>query len=121
MKTLNERTNDAIAWIDAQLAICKASTDGPWIDSENYLIGGWWVQDAVTKKNESSIADFCFEPNAAFIAASRTGYPAMLELMKVSVEVLDEFCGALTPRLEREYALMKLDEILIKIESLKCE
>ena len=114
MKTLPERTAAALAWIDSQLAICNAATDGPWKDSENYLIGGWWVQDNVAKEHEGSIADCCRKEDAAFIAAARTVCPALLEGMKVAIEGFREITTVEGPM--RVWAKDSLESILTKIE-----
>ena len=134
---LNERTTAALAWIDDQLAICNAATKGPWTAHD-----GWSVDDN-REKTKSEHPDWCEItgakaslsghigfPNAAFIAIARTGYPAMLEGMKVSIEALrdtlddPEYGGETCDNEGRGcHACASnekaLHEILIKIESLQ--
>ena len=113
--TLTERTTAALAWLDVQLAICNAATEGPWHkDSARGVMalnGGPICYPIGTPEVE--------EKDATFIAAARTGYPAMLEGMKVATKALSAFLGGLTPVVERNYAELELDSILTKIEQLQ--
>ena len=92
---LTERTDRALTWIEKQLAICNAATAGKWVtpDDEPWNVwerqgsenGAHCVADCGPRRNHargmtSSLA------NAAFIAAARTGYPAMLNGMKIAIE-----------------------------------
>jgi hypothetical protein len=83
--TLTERTANALAWIEGQLAICKAATDGPWMATESHDImsSGSQFLIALTSGGSGYLNDA--KQNATFIAASRTGFPAMLESMKVAL------------------------------------
>lgn len=121
--TLQDRTTSALAWIDAQLAICNAATKGPWHIQKytNYhgfsvwgsgcCIAERWYNDAVAEKDAKELAG-----DAAFIAAARVGYPAMLEGMKVAIKGLCAF----RPYREDRPALQKvLISMLNQIESLQ--
>ena len=99
MKTLTERTADALAWIDSQLAICNAATRGPWIhDVSRGTIGDVITADSDAIAQAQQRIDTSGHgnerqteirnKNAAFIAAARTGYPAMLESMKLAIETI---------------------------------
>ena len=128
MKTLTERTAAALAWIDSQLAICNAATDGPWIrcntgdiftDTEEARRGveGNHVADCDPSGDKSV---HCIRSDAAFIAAARTGYPEMLEGMKFAIEALS---GLSTGRVEfghlQDSADIALETILAKTEALQ--
>jgi hypothetical protein len=124
MKTLTERTTATLAWIDAQLAICNAATEGPWEHS-----GGNGIHKMISRTYGTCIATTDGEqrkPNAAFIAAARTGYPAMLEGMKMQLVNLrphitdDESMTVMTP----EHSLCcfcnsQAEQILTSIEQLQ--
>ena len=130
---LTERTSAALAWIDEQLAICNAATKGPWND-------GWELQGVtcdwqvkipnshavvateVGFSEGTAVAITDKSEDAAFITAARTGYPAMLEGMKIAIEwLLKQYkCGE---HFENEYAKAftgnQLFALLTKIESLQ--
>ena len=128
MKTLTERTASALAWIDSQLAICNAATAGPWYISpdDDYLIGDEGKGHIAIIKPEIGLPYPWYlaripnssphkQENAAFIAASRTGYPEMLEGMKVEIEAFAETASFYhTPSHFSE----KLEQILTRIEAL---
>jgi len=79
---LTERTTAALAWIDGQLAICNAATDGPW---ETDLAS---KHPAIFNDNGDFLATDVWPNDATFIATARTGYPAMLARMKVAIDYL---------------------------------
>jgi hypothetical protein len=114
--TLTERTTAALAWIGAQLAICNAATDAPWTPD-------WGrIREANCKTICATVGAYDNSDwlnNAAFIAATRTGYPAMLEIAALAINGFGAFLNGLNPKIEREYALTKLDELLTKIEKLQ--
>ena len=99
MKTLTERTASALAWIDSQLAICNAATKCPWNDGWE-IIGvtcDWQekipdshavVATSVGFSEGAAVAITSRTEDNAFIAAARTGYPAMLEAMKLAIETI---------------------------------
>jgi hypothetical protein len=86
--TLTERTTAAIAWIDAQIAICKAATDGPWNNSGGDIFTSGQPAQHILYVTSANYSHRTNIRNAAFIATSRTGYPAMLEAMKVAIEAI---------------------------------
>lgn len=94
---LTERTNAALAWIDAQLALCNAATDGPW-RADNTDVTANYATVCIPRDKR----------NVPFISAARSGYPAMLELAKLYLDT------ALTLGLHES-----LEKILTKIEKLK--
>lgn len=108
MKSLTERTTAALAWLDSQLAICNAATDGPWEE-------GGWSRLIKTSRKESIHVEH--RGNHSFIAAARAGYPAMMEGMKVAIEGLREITTVEGPM--RVWASDSLESILTRIEKLK--
>ena len=134
---LTERTNAALAWIDKELALCNAATDGPWkvkqigehsltnlrvvspigvaISSEEVTVGIAEILVHRTREEmKASKASEEEQANAAFIAAARNGYPAMLESAKNSLLAFREieehgFC----------HCEKAINFILTKIENLK--
>ena len=121
MKTLTERTKAALAWIDAQLAICSAATKGPWIRPSRFATHLY----AEASMNHGKLICDCPDssprgeqhgPDADFIAAARTGYPAMLEGMKVSIAAFAETASFY--QIPSHFS-EKLESIITKIESLQ--
>ena len=114
MKTITERTTAALAWIDSQLAICNAATAGQWaVDSARGVMAvglGWSPICYPFGSVETEYND------AAFIAAARTGYPAMLEGMKESLKMLADEVDDSMPYC---FADRILESILPKIEALR--
>ena len=105
---LQDRTTAALAWIDAQLALCNAATEIILDD------GDAWDSEGV------SIVSSYNDETSVFIAAARTGYPAILEEMKAAIEEFqwqssDNRIGE-TGKIRAQQAL---DSILTKIESLQ--
>ena len=77
---LTDRTDRALTWIDSQIAIFKAATPPEFVIPTGYsglnnkglhYRVGW----------HHGVADY-----SAFIAVARTGYPAMLQGMKIAIE-----------------------------------
>lgn len=64
--------------LDAIEARCAAATPGPLYASENYLIGGWWIQTEDDKRREREHGDFFLKEDAEFFAAARTDVPALV-------------------------------------------
>ena len=131
---LTERTNAALAWIDKELALCNAATDGPWkvkqigehsltnlrvvspigvaISSEEVTVGIAEILVHRTREEmKASKASEEEQANAAFIAAARNGYPAILDGMKVAIESLQLIAGYDWTN--------SLEKILTKVENLK--
>ena len=91
MKTLTERTTAALAWLDAQLAICNAANKGQWTPQK-------WIENPGVAEGYNVISGnilvvynmhgACCKSDADFIAAARTGYPAMLEEWKATIEYI---------------------------------
>ena len=107
---LTERTTAALEWIDAQLAICEAENEGPWKSDRGYVIGN----------KEIIVASNCWPKDATFIAAARTGYPAMLEGMNVAIAgILNIQKASLVAGNNDLSQRMALDSILTTIENLK--
>lgn len=123
MKTLTERTTAALSWLDAQLAICNAATKGPYqvilASPDNELLTD------IVRSKEGLVLALCQNrpehlSNAAFIVAARTGYPAMLEGMKVAIECLQLIASKEPDETKAKLAAhFSLDSILTKIESLQ--
>ena len=102
---LQERTTAALAWIDAQLAICNAATEIILDD------GDVWDSEGV------SIVSSYNDETSAFIAAARTGYPAMLEGMKTANKGLQQFAASFDDI--PNAAMSALNSLLTTIESLQ--
>ena len=130
MNQLTERTTAALAWLDSQLAICNAAPDGPWETSPNddYLFGEETKGHIAIVKPESGfpypwyLARIPFSaPSqnsiATFIAAARTGYPAMLEGMKTAIKGLQQFAASFDDI--PNAAMSALNSLLTTIESLQ--
>lgn len=82
--TLTERAALVLQQIDADLALAEKATAGPWVVIEGTR-GGKEV------KGPSGVWDMCVdccESDAAFIAASRTGWPASLRCLRTAIEGL---------------------------------
>ena len=105
---LTERTTAALAWIDGQLAICNAATDGPW---ETDLAS---KHPAIFNDGGDFLATDVWPNDATFIATARTGYPAMMAGMKVAIEGMAVFrrMGMVTE------SDIQLEQILTTIENL---
>ena len=120
MKTITERTAATLAWIDSQIALCNAATDGPWNlfphphDDCNAvaICGNEFCGSAI-------MAYLNPEANSAFIAAARTGYPAMLESMKVAIKTLESIHRQQVNYTLAERSAKSLETILAKVEALQ--
>lgn len=131
MKTLTERTTAALAWIDSQLVICNAATDGPWIhDTSRGTIGDVITADfdAIAQAQQRIDAaghgnkrqTEMRNKNAAFIATARTGYPAVLDGMTFAIRCLQLMAIREPDDSKAKIAAhFTLSEILTKIESLQ--
>ena len=68
----------------------KNRTPGRWEASPNYLIGGYWLQDARAKEREGSVADCFSEIDADFIddcsAAAESGWETTIGLIDMYFE-----------------------------------
>ena len=103
---LTERTTAALAWIDAQIALCNAATKGAW-RADGISSATVWSTDI----RPTLISTGSRDDDATFIAAARTGYPAILDGMKVAIESLQLIAGYDWTN--------SLEKILTKIENLK--
>jgi len=131
MKTLTDRATAALAWLDAQLAICKAATKGPWREGTNnvwqddLLIPIVEMRHRVRMEDGRRIIPFhgdsyeAPQSDAAFIAAARTGYPSLLDGMKVAIEALSVSSEEALSKADKHWSKVALDSILTKIESLQ--
>ena len=115
---ITERTTAALGWLDAQLAICDAATKGPWGASYDNDTGEdddyyyeWQVAGPAQLHGDNAVSD------AAFIAAARTGYPAILEGMKAAIKGLQQFAASFDDI--PNAAMSALNSLLTTIESLQ--
>jgi len=113
---------------EARELIAKA-TKGPWetFDPEDYhgriQVFGQTTRDG-GKTSTPIISDGCFAPDAAFIAAARTGWPAALDALEEAGRALDranERCPATVDwrgmRIELETECRRLSDRTLKAES----
>lgn len=92
---IQQRAATVLQEIDAALALAEKATLGPWTHHKTgYAIHGF--DNGFICKTEYGDADASKrrQENAAFIAASRTGWPTALRCLKTAIEGLLEMQAA---------------------------
>ena len=88
--TIQERAAKVLREIDADLVLAEKATPGPWAHKQGEYCSHWISRE----DNLSNIAEIPtsshytapdVSQNAAFIAASRTGWPTALRCLKTAI------------------------------------
>ena len=92
---ITERAQKVLTEIDAALALAEKTTPGPWQQDLSLVITTYSNPEICDCDGYSIKQD---EDNAAFIAASRTGYPMSLRCLKTAIGGLLRYddCGSET-------------------------
>lgn len=88
MKPITERTTAALAWIDSELVKCDGATKWPWNNSNCDLFTNSYPAQHILHVDSSNYNMATNRANSRFIASARTGYPAMLEVARDTLESL---------------------------------